>query len=331
VVIDSRTSETFANRFQKNTYSVSNTVAYNIYRLNILSVANPGAASCVQLSEIELIGVPPPPPPKVLDSAFDAENSPKVSFHFSRNVKASLGSDDLVLHNSTTNQDITVPAPTYDGPSNTAAFILASLPDGNYTATLKAGGINDAAGSLLDGNADGTAGDNYTMSFFVLAGDANHDRSMGFEDLVAVAQHYGQVGRATASTGDENHDGNVDFADLVVVAQKYGSSLPALPAAAVPALTPELPVVAPVEKPVAVSKPVAKPAPVAAVAKGPVAAHAVVAPSPVAAVAPVSQLKPTFSVVPVAKPSARVPVVVRPGSFNSVQKKRDSFYDDAVS
>ena len=63
-------------------------------------------------------------------------------------------------------------------------------------------------------------------------GDANRDRSVGFSDLVAIAQHYGTTPN-TWATGDFNYDGKVDFADLVVVAQNYGTTL-AAPAASSP-------------------------------------------------------------------------------------------------
>jgi hypothetical protein len=354
--LDSRTGEVFRDRFWKNTYNIINSVAYSIYRLNILSVFNPGAANSMQLSEIELIGLPPLPPPTVVDAAFDAENSPKLSFHFSQSVQQSLGAADLVVHNLTTNQDITVSAPTYNTSTETAAFDFSSLPDGNYTATLIAAGISDAAGSLLDGNADGTAGDSYTFSFFVMAGDANHDRAIGFADLVAVAQHYGQLGGATASTGDADHDGNVNFADLVTVAQKYGKTLPE-PAAPAAAAAAELPVGAsaepvaatPEQAPVAavapatVSKPASTPVPtkpatlpsagVAKAASIPPAPAPAATPVPVAAVAltaaPVGKpVKSAFSVVPVARAAvAKPPVVSSPAGFNTVQKKRDSFLD----
>jgi hypothetical protein len=65
-----------------------------------------------------------------------------------------------------------------------------TLPDGNYRLTAFATDITDAAGNPLDGNADGTGGDNFTYDFYVLAGDANRDRNVDFNDLVALAQHY---------------------------------------------------------------------------------------------------------------------------------------------
>jgi len=62
-------------------------------------------------------------------------------------------------------------------------------------------------------------------------GDANFDGTLGFADLVAVAQNYGTTVADTTDNwwmhGDFNLDGVVDFADLVKVAQNYGGVLPA--------------------------------------------------------------------------------------------------------
>jgi PKD repeat protein len=54
--LDARTNQAFSARFQKLTFSTTNTNVYNIYRLQIDSVYNPSAANSVQLSEIELLG-----------------------------------------------------------------------------------------------------------------------------------------------------------------------------------------------------------------------------------------------------------------------------------
>ena len=73
--------------------------------------------------------------------------------------------------------------------------------------------------------------DNTTIiAKYTLRGDANLDGAVGFADLVAVAQHYGDSsGNATWSIGDFNYDGNVGFADLVAIAQNYGAILPSAP------------------------------------------------------------------------------------------------------
>src|SRR4029450_1998813 len=59
--------------------------------------------------------------------------------------------------------------------------------------------------------------------------DADHDRSVGFKDLVALAQHYNMTGMAF-DKGDFNYDGKVDFGDLVILAQRYNTVLPPSPA-----------------------------------------------------------------------------------------------------
>ena len=79
--------------------------------------------------------------------------------------------------------------------------------------------MTDAVGNPLPAD--------YTFDFFVLAGDANHDRSVDFNDLVKLAQNYNTTGSKTYAQGDFTGDGNVDFNDLVILAQRYNTSLPA--------------------------------------------------------------------------------------------------------
>jgi uncharacterized delta-60 repeat protein len=106
------------------------------------------------------------------------------------------------------------------------------LSDGNYRLTLPAGWLRDAAGNPM--SAD------FTFDFYVLAGDANRDRTVDFTDLTVLSQHYNTTGGQTWATGDFNGDGNVDFNDLVILAQRYNTTL-----AAPPALLPAAPVPAP--------------------------------------------------------------------------------------
>jgi hypothetical protein len=176
---------------------------------------------------------------------FDWTKAPhSFSFTFSENVSASLSTADLVLVNLTTGQ--TLPASSlsmvYDGTSNTVTFsytgttngILGMLPDGRYSATLLANGITDAAGNKLDGNGDGTAGDDLVYNFFFLQGDANHDARVDFVDLVALAQNYNTSGNKAWTQGNFNYDTAVDFVDLVALAQRYNAALPELPGPAQP-------------------------------------------------------------------------------------------------
>jgi len=54
-------------------------------------------------------------------------------------------------------------------------------------------------------------------------GDTNDDGKVGFDDLLTLAQHYGQHGdNINWEQGDFNNDHEVTFADLLILAQHYG-------------------------------------------------------------------------------------------------------------
>jgi hypothetical protein len=55
-------------------------------------------------------------------------------------------------------------------------------------------------------------------------GDVNLDGTVGFADLLALAQHYGESS-AKWDRGDLNYDGTVGFDDLLLLAQNYGATL----------------------------------------------------------------------------------------------------------
>jgi hypothetical protein len=90
------------------------------------------------------------------------------------------------------------------------------LADGNYRATITTA-LTDTAGNAFAGN---------TLDFYVLAGDANRDRKVNFQDLVILAQNYNTTGK-TFGQGNFNYDagGVVNFADLVLFAQRYNTEL----------------------------------------------------------------------------------------------------------
>jgi hypothetical protein len=125
---------------------------------------------------------------------------------------------------------------TYNAGTNTATVtfpgvtsnngIPTILPDGNYRVTLLAAGITDAAGNPLDGNGNGTGGDDYTFDFFVWAGDANHDRTVNLTDFNTLASNFGQSGR-NFTQGDFNYDTIVNLQDFNILASKFGQTLPA--------------------------------------------------------------------------------------------------------
>lgn len=122
----------------------------------------------------------------------------------------------------------------------TRSLIAAGLSGGNFAANgIFSTYANDhrnyrlAYERVIDRKNDGGRIDpaaplEAILLYNTLAGDANMDNTVGFADLVRVAQHYGQSGKFW-NDGDFNYDGKVDFADLVAVAQNYGAGLPSAP------------------------------------------------------------------------------------------------------
>ena len=77
VTLDTRTNQTFASRFLKQSFLFTNSTAYNIYRLNITALKGPNPNS-IQLAEIEFIGTLPAPPAKAVDPS-PADGAANVS------------------------------------------------------------------------------------------------------------------------------------------------------------------------------------------------------------------------------------------------------------
>jgi len=187
------------------------------------------------VSGLEPFRFPDSFPPVVTRGQFEFHGPHAVSLTFNEDVAASLVAADLVITNVATGSAVNPAsiARAYDASTLTATFTFPGLaggvlPDGNYRATFKAGSVTDAAGNAVSAA--------FAFDFFVLAGDANRDRAVDFNDLVALAQNYNTAGGKTYAQGDFNGDGNVDFNDLVILAQRYNTALPAVVAMPAPAL-----------------------------------------------------------------------------------------------
>jgi hypothetical protein len=169
------------------------------------------------------------PPPQVASASFQYDRPPQtLSFRFTQDVSASMSPAALRLVNLTTGQNLTPDGYQYSA-DDTATFQFNSpLPDGRYLATLLSSAVTNAAGMHLGNGSD------YAYEFFTLTGDVNHDASVGFSDLLILAQHYGTAG--TFGQGDMNYDGSVAFSDLLLLAQNYGRSLPTAGASATDSL-----------------------------------------------------------------------------------------------
>jgi hypothetical protein len=171
--------------------------------------------------------------PRVNAASFNFLTGHSASFTFNESVAATIGSGDIAVTNLTTLQAMSGLAVSYNSSSNIATLTFPGaangiLPDGNYTAVIDAAGVRDLAGNALDGDGNGAAGDNFTLSFFVLAGDANRSRAVNLDDFTILASSFGQTGRVfTQGNFNYSSDGAVNLDDFTILASQFGQSLPA--------------------------------------------------------------------------------------------------------
>jgi hypothetical protein len=155
--------------------------------------------------------------------------APSIKFNFNNAISASsLAVGDVsvrtVLPDGSLGGTIGVSAVTYDPSTKSASFTIPiATADGNYRATL-------LAGSVLDTYGVSPASD-YSFDFFILAGDADHNRTVDINDLNVLATNFKQPGAKTFSQGDFNYDGTVDNADLAILAARWQTSLAPAPTA----------------------------------------------------------------------------------------------------
>lgn len=172
-------------------------------------------------------------PPTAMSSVFLYQHPPQsFQIGFTKSIGASLGPDDLVVTNLDTDEvmDPLEFGITYDATTNVATVTYNggdALPDANYAATLKAGGLHDEANIPLDGNGDGVGGDDLVFYFFNLKGDVNRDTVVNALDFNALATDFGAT-KATWQQGDLTGDEHVDSRDFDVLASNFNQSLPVL-------------------------------------------------------------------------------------------------------
>lgn len=183
-------------------------------------MANPAAQNAVSLaftSNFSLV------PPKLTSSQFNFETGQNVAFALSQDVTATLSEADITVKNLTTGVTLSpaewaLSKSTAGKPTTGTVTFFSILADGNYELHIAAGGVTGSDGVSNVGDL--------VVPFRVLAGDADRDGSVGFSDLVILAQNYGQSSK-TFSQGnfDYSGGGTVDFQDLVILAQRYNTSL----------------------------------------------------------------------------------------------------------
>jgi len=101
-------------------------------------------------------------------------------------------------------------------------------PAGYYRITLKAANVQDLAANPLDGDANGTGGDDYVASFMVaLPGDVDLSGDVGRADFVSLRSSFGTGSSARWEHGDSDGDGDVDAFDYVALKRNCGRALAA--------------------------------------------------------------------------------------------------------
>jgi hypothetical protein len=114
-VLDTRTNEVFASRFQTNTYSFTNTTAYGAYRFFV--TANSGATQC-QFAELQLFDVRAPTPDAgppdaseagAIDAGVDQGSDGGADAGSSGDGSSEGGSGDGVSTEAGTFDDVTAP------------------------------------------------------------------------------------------------------------------------------------------------------------------------------------------------------------------------------
>lgn len=157
-----------------------------------------------------------------------------VSVRFSADMRPYLGAAQLVLRNTTrrTNIDTAAAQLAYDPATNTATWTFPalfgrSLPDGRYTATLRSAEVADWTGHRLDGDANGSAGGDYSFTFHRLTGDADGDRDVDARDVMALRRAVGfrSPHPLYNPAFDVDGDGDVDLLDQTRVLKNRGKRL----------------------------------------------------------------------------------------------------------
>ena len=162
-------------------------------------------------------------PPQIVSSelnggagAYDSLDT--LSYTFNKEVTVAVG--DLSLANmgaGGASVNLAGIAFAYDPNTYTAAWdfsSVAGIQASTYNATLASAGITDPLGIPLDGNGDGSGGDDHIQSIVVAGqGDANADSSVDGLDL-AIWNQYKFTNTGQWNQADFNRDGVTDVRDF---------------------------------------------------------------------------------------------------------------------
>ncbi len=138
-----------------------------------------------------------------------------VTVDFSEAVTVSL--EDLTLANEGgTLVDLSGAGFEYAAATNQATVDLRGyVRQGPFTLTLDGGRIQDTAGNLLDGDADGGAGGDYVQTFSAQPTDFDFSGNVDGADLGLWQTGFGTPTDANLIDGDADSDGDVDGFDFL--------------------------------------------------------------------------------------------------------------------
>jgi hypothetical protein len=150
--------------------------------------------------------------------------NPADAFRLTRlNPDGSTADVTLAVDPSASTATQTIARLSFGGPLTD----FGSLADGEYRLTVLSAQVS-GNGQPLDGDANGTAGGDFTMDLFRLFGDVNGDKAVDGFDLTAFRNTFGSVqGNASyVPFLDFNGDGAIDGADLTQFRNRFGVILP---------------------------------------------------------------------------------------------------------
>jgi hypothetical protein len=136
--------------------------------------------------------------------SYEYETRQAITFNFNADASVTFSRTSLTLKNLTTGQTIgrSVGTFRFNSTGTQATLVLTNLvPNGDYRVT------------------SGTA---TPLDCFVLAGDANHDRVVNFDDYVRIDLGFDNH-RTGYSNGDFNYDGVINFDDYVIIDTAFNS------------------------------------------------------------------------------------------------------------